>query len=401
MRYNLAMSEARGTIVDTVRFAMPGDRPRASRMLALAAAIFLAFSATGGQGALAAEADLYTVSDIDVDVTAESAVAARDQAIMLAQRLAYEKLLKQLADADAIASLPQLDDNQIADLVEDFDVVSERTSTVRYIGEFNFHFRADAVRGLLEQSGVRYAVLTSPPVLVLPVLTADGQSVLWSDSNGWYNAWQARPNAGSLVPVKLPLGDLADMGAIDAPDALAGNVSKLVPFAVRYGAQSALVVEAKLTEDAAAGTARLELDARRYEGQGPVEGFTDAVEGPAGDRDALYAQAIERVMQQVQTAWKQQNLVSSTVQQTVAVAVPIADYRGWLDIRRRLAQIDTIQRVDVRSLRTDMARLDIVYVGDLAQLEQALETRSLAIADDGGELVLLPAGAAPAAPAAP
>jgi len=376
---------------------MAGGRSRAPWRIGLAAAILLALTPFSHRAAVAAGPDLYTVSDIDVDVTAESAVAARDQAILLAQRRAYEKLLLQLADADAAASLPQLDNNQIADLVEDFDVVSERSSTVRYIGKFNFHFRADAVRQLLEESGVRYAVLTSPPMLVLPVLTVDGQSVLWSDANAWFAAWQNHPTGGSLVPVKLPLGDLADMSAIDAPQALAGDVAKLLPLALHYGAQTALVVEAKLAADAASGTRQITLAVQRYDAGGLVDSFTDEVAG-AVDADQLYSQAIDRVMQRIQTAWKQQNLVSSTVAQTVAVAVPIADYRGWLDVRRRLAQINTIQRVDVRSLRIDLARLDIVYVGDLAQLEQALGTRSLTLTDDGGEMVLLPAGASTATP---
>ena len=177
------------------------------------------------------------------------------------------------------ASLPQLDNNQIADLVEDFDVVSERTSTVRYIGKFNFHFRADAVRQLLEESGVRYAVLTSPPMLVLPVLTADGQSVLWSDANAWFAAWQNHPTGGSLVPVKLPLGDLADMSAIDASQALAGDVAKLLPLATHYGAQTALVVEAKLAADAASGTRQITLAVQRYDAGGLVDSFADEVGG--------------------------------------------------------------------------------------------------------------------------
>lgn len=376
---------------------MAAGRSRSPWRIGLAAAILLALAPFSQRAAVAAEPDLYTVSDIDVDVTAESAVDARDQAILLAQRRAYEKLLLQLADADAAASLPQLDNNQIADLVEDFDVVSERTSTVRYIGKFNFHFRADAVRRLLEESGVRYAVLTSPPMLVLPVLTADGQSVLWSDANAWFIAWQNHPTGGSLVPVKLPLGDLADMSAIDAPQALAGEIAKLLPLATHYGAQTALVVEAKLAEDAANGTRRITLAAQRYDAGGLVDSFTDEV-GGAIEPDQLYSQAIDRVMQRIQTAWKQQNLVSSTVAQTLAVAVPITDYRGWLDLRRRLAEINTIQRIDLRSLRVDLARLDIVYVGDLGQLEQALGTRSLALTDDGGEMVLLPAGASTATP---
>lgn len=398
MRYNLAMPEVRGTIVDTDRFAMPGGRSRAPWRIGLVAAILMVLVGIASGQAAAAEPDPYTVTDIDVDVTAENAVTARDQAILLAQRRAYDKLLLQVADAEAASSLPPLDNDQIADLVEDFDVVSERSSTVRYIGKFNFHFRSDAVRQLLEQNGVRYAVLTSPPVLVLPVLTADGQSVLWSDVNAWHLAWQNRPTGGSLVPIKLPLGDLSDMSAIDAPQALAGEVPKLLPLALRYGAQSALVVEATLAADATGDTRKVLIAAKRYDARGVVDSFTDEIDGTGIELEELYGQAIDRVMARIQTAWKQQNLVSSTVEQTVAVAVPIADYSGWLDVRRRLAQITTIRRVDVRSLRLDVARVEIVYVGDLAQLEQALATRSLALADDGGEMVLLPAGASSATP---
>jgi Uncharacterized protein conserved in bacteria (DUF2066) len=398
MRYNLAMFEARRTIVDPDRFAMAGGRSRAGRRIGIAAAVLLALAGFADRDAAATEPDLYTVSDIDVDVTAESAVAARDQAILLAQRRAYDKLLLQVADADAAAALPQLSNEQIADLVEDFDVVSERSSTVRYIGKYNFHFRADAVRRLLEENGVRYAVLTSPPVLVLPVLTAEGQSMLWSDANGWFVAWQNHPTAGSLVPVKLPLGDLSDMGTIDAAYALAGNITKLTPLALHYGAQSALVLEATLTADPASGARKLALAAQRYDFHGLVESFTDEVEGTGDDLEQLYDQAIDRVMQRIQTAWKQQNLVSSSVGQTIDVAVPIADYAAWLLIRRRLAQINTIQRVEMRSLRLDLARLEITYVGDFAQLEQALGTRSLTLTDDGGDMVLLPAGASTATP---
>jgi Uncharacterized protein conserved in bacteria (DUF2066) len=395
MRYNLAMPEVRRTIVDPDRFAMAGGRWRARRRIGVAAAILLALAGFAHRDTAAAEPDLYTVSDIDVDVTADSAVAARDQAILLAQRSAYDKLLLQVADTDAATALPQLSNEQIADLVEDFDVVSERSSTVRYIGKFNFHFRADAVRRLLEENGIRYAVLTSPPVLVLPVLTADGQSMLWSDANGWFVAWQSHPTAGSLVPVKLPLGDLSDMGAIDASDALAGDIAKLTPLTLHYGAQSVLVLEATLATDPASNTGKLALAARRYDFHGLVESFEDEVDGAGNDLDQLYGQAIDRVMQRIQIAWKQQNLVSSSVQQTIDVAVPIADYAAWLLIRRRLAQVNTIQRVEMRSLRLDLARLEITYVGDLAQLQQALGTRSLALTDDGGDMVLLPAGATP------
>lgn len=362
-------------------------------------AIFVLVTGSAGEMAPAvAQSDLYTVSDVQADVTAASAVEARDAAILIAQRTAYEKLLRQLADSNAIASLPNLSNDQISDLVEDFDVVSERSSTVRYIGKFNFRFRGAPIRRLLEQSGVRYAVLQSPPVLVIPVLTAGGESLLWGEQNGWLAAWQNHPMAGSLVPMRLPLGDLADMGAIDAADAVAGNLAKLMPLAQRYSAETVLVVEAKPTGDAAADASGLAISAQRFDATGKIDSFTDEVAGGEDGAEALYDTAIERVSDHIQAAWKQQNLLTSSVQQRLPVLVPIQGYRDWLELRHRLGSINTIQRVDVRALRVDQAALDIVYVGDRTQLEQALRAHSLALLDQGGETVLLPASGASATP---
>ncbi len=356
-------------------------------VLALAAGIAI------GPAPALAQAALYTVNDVQADVTAASAVEARDAAILLAQRSAFEKLLRQVADEDAIAAVPNLSNDQISDLVEDFDVVSERTSTVRYIGKFNFRFRGEPVRRLLEQSGVRYAVLQSPPVLVIPVYTVGNEARLWGEQNPWLTAWQNHPTTGSLVPTRLPLGDLADMGAIDAADALSGNIQKLMPLAQRYSAESVVVAEAKPVLDAAGMPTSLAISVQRFDAAGEIGRFTDEVAAGQGGADALYGGAIEKVSNALQAGWKQQHLLSSSVAQRLPVLVPIQSYRDWIELRHRLGSINTIQQVEVRSLRVDQAALDLVYVGDRMQLEQALRARSLALLDQGGATMLLPSGA--------
>ncbi|MGD9741192.1 MAG: DUF2066 domain-containing protein [Dongiaceae bacterium] len=357
------------------------------------AVLALAAGVTAGPAPALAQAVLYTVSDVQADVTAASAVEARDAAILLAQRSAFEKLLRQLADENAIGSVPNLSNDQISDLVEDFDVVSERTSTVRYIGKFNFRFRGEPVRRLLEQSGVRYAVLQSPPVLVIPVYTVGNEARLWGEQNPWLTAWQNHPTTGSLVPMRLPLGDLADMGAIDAADALGGNIQKLMPLAQRYSAESVVVAEAKPVLDAAGTPTGLAISVQRFDATGEIGRFTDEVPAGTGGADALYDGAIEKVSGALQAGWKQQNLLSSSVAQRLPVLVPIQGYRDWIELRHRLGSINTIQQVEVRSLRVDQAALDLVYVGDRMQLEQALRARSLALLDQGGATMLLPSGA--------
>ena len=62
-----------------------------------------------------------------------------------------------LAPPADVDRLPPLSDSQITDLVADYEVESEQTSTVRYIGKLAFRYRLDAVGALLQQNGVSAA----------------------------------------------------------------------------------------------------------------------------------------------------------------------------------------------------------------------------------------------------
>lgn len=339
----------------------------------------------------------YTVGGIDVDVTADSAASARDAAIVLGQRIAYEKLMAQLADPQSAAALPRLTDAEISDLVGDFEVESERASAVRYIGKLSFRFRGEPVRALLEQRGVNYAVMPTSPILVVPVLQADGQTLLWDPQNAWLSAWAADGGSNTLVPLVIPSGDELDAGMIDAAAALAGDTSKLSTLAQRHGASQSLVVVAKLVADAASDARRIDISGYRYGLSGLVDSFTDQVTVTGTALDQLYAAGVEQAETRLQESLRKENLVTSGVEQRLSVNVPIASYADWIDIRRRLAGIPTLKRAEIRSLTTKSAAIDLVYVGDETQLATALGERRLALANDGDQRVLVSTSAVPPA----
>jgi hypothetical protein len=352
----------------------------------------------GAAGAQGVGPDSYTVGGVDVDVTAASAAAARDAAIVVGQRIAFEKLLGELADSDAAARLPRLSDAEITDIVSDFEVESERASAVRYIGKLSFRFKGGPVRAFLERNGVRYAVMPSAPVLVVPVLQIEDQTLLWDAQNAWLRAWAAQPSDDTLVPLVVPSGDELDASVIDAAGAMAGEAAKLAALDRRYGATETLVVAARLGADAASDTRNLDIDAKRYGPARLVAGFSDRVSLTGVSVDELYTAAVDRVQSLLQDQLKQQNLVASGAEQRLSVTVPIDGFSAWLEIRRRLAGIPTLKRAEIRTLSTATAELDLVYVGDETQLVSALGERRLALASDGGKRVLLAteSGAAPA-----
>jgi hypothetical protein len=183
----------------------------------------------------ASAANPYVVSGVPVDVTAADAATARDQAIIEGQRKAFSKLMEQLVGAEQAATIPVPNDSQLSGMVQDFEVESERLSSVRYIGVMTYRFDAASID----------AIIGKP---------ADGTDVT--------------------------------IGAGTVPS-------------------------------------------------GPVR--------------------------------------------TLSVTVPIANLRDWVEIRRRLSGIPTVQRAEVRALARTQGQLNLVYFGDEGQLQQALAQRQLSL----------------------
>src|SRR5260370_39111716 len=186
-------------------------------------AVFLAVQRPPS-GALAASTadDIFTVPDIAVDATANSALAAREAARIDGQRRAFGVLIERLTLAADRGRVPRLSDQQLTELVRDFEVANERSSAVRYLAAYTFRFRAGDVRRLLADAGVPFAETVSKPVVVLAVLRRCESAPMWDDPNPWRGAWADRQVAAGPVPFLLPLGDAADVPAIGAEPALAG-----------------------------------------------------------------------------------------------------------------------------------------------------------------------------------
>src|SRR5215468_1375095 len=91
----------------------------------------------------------YVVSGVPVDVTAADSATARDQAIAEGQRKAFGMLMQQLVGTDKAATIQTPSDAQLSTMVQDFEVESERLSSVRYIGVLTYRFDAASVDAII------------------------------------------------------------------------------------------------------------------------------------------------------------------------------------------------------------------------------------------------------------
>ena len=356
----------------------------------LAAALLLLAGLAPGPAVAQRRGDLYTVSPVPVDITAENALAARDKAIAEGEARAFKTLIERLVQPDQRKNVPNVTAAQMNDLVQGFEVAHERRSGVRYLADYTVHFRGDAVRQLLRGAGISFAEVASKPVLVLAVYSVNGTSILWDDPNPWRNAWQSTNPGSGLVPVVRPLGQIEDLQAIDAPAAMAGDDEKLRAIAQRYGNPDVLVSVATPRLDGSKVTG-LDVTTTRYTPGAPggeQRWVIADVANPGETTDALMARTIADVMQQVEQAWKEASTLDTKTTGVLLARVPAASLQDWVAVRDRLANIPAVRGSRLVSLDRQGAKVELRYVGDPQQLRLALGQRDLELSGNDPDWVL-------------
>ncbi len=333
--------------------------------------------------------DVFEVKGVAVDVTDETAAAARDKALAIGEGLAFRHLLERLTQRADHEHLPDLPGREIAAYVRDFSIELEKRSAVRYLASLSYRFKPAEVRRLLTDFGLWFAETPSKPVLVLPVYQIAGTLLLWDEPNPWRDAWNQASARDGLVPLVHPIGDLSDIAVIGAEQALDGDAQRLAAIARRYEAGDVLVVHGTRGMDARGERAKLDVVATRYgtaiNEQSLVKSFAA---GPGDDVDALLRRAASTLVQDIEDNWKRDNILRRGDLGVLVVAVPISGLSHWLKIRKRLDGVAVIRRVDLVLMSLDEVRVNLHHFGSPDQLVLALEQADLLLSWKGDEAIL-------------
>lgn len=356
---------------------------------ALVPAMCLLLAMLAPHSAQAQIANPYEVKGVAVDVTAETASAARAQALREGQQRAMTILLERMTLKSDYPRLPALSPEEITEYMQDFSVAEEKTSAVRYLAKLNYRFRPGEVRELLRAFNIPFAETPSKPVLVLPVLRRAGALLLWDDPNPWRAAWQQRSSQLSLVPTVLPLGDLADVAAIGVDQVVSGDQQRLQAMAKRYDAGSVAVAFASIRHDPARSLWVLDVTLTRYNLTiDPQTTVVTYVSEFGETAESLLVRAAKLVTTLIEDNWKRDNLLSSSHQEAIAVRIPITDLRDWLDMKTRVHSVAVVRETELVQLSRSEALAILHYIGDIGQLIIALEQADLALRGEGDQWTL-------------
>lgn len=337
-----------------------------------AAALALSVLLPAPHAAAAGFPPAYVVADVPVDATAESSVQARESARSQGVHKAFRQLLERLTAKTDWARLPQPSDDAINNLMQDFEVKDEHSSSVRYLASYTYRFSPNGVRKLLRDAHLNVTELASKPVVIVPAIQAGGSTRLWDDPNPWLAAWSASDGKAGLVPWILPSGDLADVQAFDVPDVAKPTPEHLQALSKNYDGGDVVVALA------VPGNNGLDVTVSRYSPDGASDPVT--VQVPGGKPDAaLFAAGVAAAEKALEDKWKGLTLGGGDQETILAINVPITGAADWGAVRDRLtripfvrgSQIDLFARTEVHLrirvrgdanlLRIGFAQQDLVF----------------------------------------
>lgn len=349
---------------------------------------------------------LYAVNGVNVDVTADNALAAREKAFEAAQVKAFDALAKKMVAEEQIQSVKKPSLKLIARMIQDFEVTNEKLSDVRYVGTYNFRFNEANVKQYFNigsssannAGGTTYTSVGSRPVLILPFFQGARDTWLWASQNFWRQAWSRQGNLRGAVPLRIPVGDLDDIQDIKDRDLFDYDQGRLDNMLGRYGAREAILVVGSADTDflsvANGGDiARGKFTAHIYrtDRRGPEYVSNVVVEARAPEtRSQMMRRAVKKVHGALQQDWKTKTATApSAAQNTLSAVTQFTSLREWARLQKTLESLAGVDAVNVKSLSPAQAQIEIVYRGSEERLRIVLEQARLSLNAGQGALYTL------------
>lgn len=324
----------------------------------------------------------YIVTGIEVDITADNAVEAREQAFEVAQVKAYEVLARRILSPEQLENFETPSATKISSFVRDYEVTNEKLSAVRYNGIYQIRFSPKTFADLQQESNPQ--IQQAGDTLVIPVYQRAGRSFLWQ-ANPFLNAWaRARDNqqAGRFI---VPVGDVDDVTGFGDNQGLNYDPSRLNAMRLRYQASQValMTVEPKSNSD---GSRVVELSLYNAQPYGPELARRINVPAYPGEmEEQLYNRVVSEAVRMAgsPTATPDNattvtnntilNLPTAGPANTMEVQTTFSSVREWIQVKKTLEGSPFINQVSVSSMSPRSATLNLNYQGDPQNLTGALQ----------------------------
>ncbi|MBO4519644.1 MAG: DUF2066 domain-containing protein [Alphaproteobacteria bacterium] len=346
------------------------------RFCAVLTAVLFNVLFIGRTQAASVDSKMFSASGIQIDVTAENAASAREQAMQDGQKRALMVVMARITPAYAAEQLPELVPDDILNFVQDISVSNEKTSAVRYMATLDVRFNPEAVRELLRQNGLPYVRTSGKLLLILPIYkrSASATPILWEEENAWLRAWINRKAESYMIPLFVPLGELSDAQTLSVDQILRGDLVAAQELAKRYEAEGILIAELVRNGQTFTVKGRAMDEATASE----IPNFSFSV--PLTKNTATtFARAVAKVVDHLESVWKSEQMVQFNEAASLVAMVPVVNLKQWEIIKERLDRIPLISSYYLQAARSGVLQLTVFFAESMERLQKEMNKRMLSL----------------------
>jgi hypothetical protein len=331
------------------------------------------------------ETNIFAVQGVDVDVTSTDATAAKNQALMDVQVKAFYQLVQRLGTPKLLDEVrARFKPEDIAPYLRSLSIEQETSAPGRYIGRFTVRFLPDKTEKFFRDYGIRVPTRQADPILVLPVYRDADANKLWEDTP-WRKAWLDLKGEQGIVPLIVPLGDLEDTETLTVEDALHDDPIRLEALRKRYGTPGLLIAQAQPADGG-----RLHVYIEGNTELGKVTFNKMFKPAPGQSAEAAMPAAVQEFQQAVLDIYKEREAKLAANEQaqgatphSMSVSVPFSSPREWNAIRSRILTTPNVVGVDLSTLSTDGAVIQLVFNRSVEELQGNMQRVGLNLTQFG------------------
>ncbi len=351
---------------------------------------------------------------VHVDLEAEDAVAAKEQATAQAEKDATEKFFSRVAP-DVLKSPEKLDDIS-SRCYAGMDILSEKTSGVRYIAKIQQNFNRSCVLGFLEKHSIQIksqpsddvsspaeavnpneiyktsqdldspSLSPSKPLLLIAQVLLDEKSI---------NFWADNAELPSLVVQKLnsqndylvPLGDLNDQIILPPIEFEPINHETFQKILGYYEATQGVLALIKRKPDGnlnpLAAIESFKISPQSLK-RCPVKDVpTEGLDASMDQLATFIAKAVSQSVQACTIGDILQHVAPPT--EPIRVTVALSGFANWLKIKKELISLSTVSKISIHEMASDHVGIDIHLNSTFEDFEKNLHYMGLIISEISGQ----------------
>lgn len=302
---------------------------------------------------------------VPVDVEAENSVAAKDKAMLQAQRQAFLQTAGQLTSEENVQKLGELSDDAIMHFIEAVSVADEKAGGTKYIANLTVQINEQLLKDYMAENEMIKA--EGAEMVVIPVFkpSVEAYPVLWEDNNVWLKSWRSK---GLIKFGTMQMRTLTDnyrqIDDFSAQNALYMGADLYTAVSQRSGSDRVYVVFADTMRN---GDLKVTIKNEKAKTE---DSFTVYNDGQGDIFDKAIEKSVMFISNMERTAKNSDQTVSVN---SLSAVYGYQNMKDWLIKSKAIADLEQVEGIETKSFGGGKVNFSIRYTGDIEDLWSALQ----------------------------